>query len=133
MAEKPEKQEEMIFYQALEKDPADREAYVKEACGDNHELYNRVDALLQAYDTDDSLHHVPSVNSQVTLDSPPSPESPGSLIGRYKLLEKIGEGGFGVVWAAAQKKPVKRRVALKIIKLGTVSYTHLTLPTTPYV
>ena len=118
MAEKPEKQEEIIFYQVLEKGPADREAYLKEACGDNHELYNRVDALLQAYDTDDSLHHVSIVNSQVILDSSPNPEGPGAVIGRYKLLEKIGEGGFGVVWAAAQKKPMKRRVALKIIKLG---------------
>ncbi|MHC4558889.1 MAG: protein kinase domain-containing protein [Planctomycetota bacterium] len=118
MVEKPEKQEEMIFYQALEKEPADREAYLQEACGDNHELYNRIDVLLQAYDTDDSFHHVPPANSQVTLDSPPNLEGPGSIIGRYKLLEKIGEGGFGVVWAAAQKKPVKRRVALKIIKLG---------------
>ncbi len=118
MAEKPEKQEEMIFYQALEKGPTGRETYLKEACGDNHELYNRVDALLQAYDTDDNLHHVPIANSQVTFDNSLNLEGPGSIIGRYKLLEKIGEGGFGVVWAAEQKKPVKRRVALKIIKLG---------------
>jgi WD40 repeat protein/tRNA A-37 threonylcarbamoyl transferase component Bud32 len=45
-------------------------------------------------------------------------EAPGTVIGRYKLLEKLGEGGFGAVWAAEQKRPVKRRVALKIIKLG---------------
>jgi serine/threonine protein kinase/tetratricopeptide (TPR) repeat protein len=118
MTEKPEKQEEMIFYHALEKDPTNREIYLKEACGDNHELYNRVGALLQAYNTDDSIHHVPPANSKITLDTSQSPESPGSLISRYKLLEKIGEGGFGVVWVAEQKKPVKRRVALKIIKLG---------------
>ena len=118
IAEKPKEQEEMIFYQALEKKPADREAYVKEACGDNHELRHRVNALLEAYDTDDSLHHVPPVHSQATLGSSPNAESPGSIIGRYKLLEKIGEGGFGAVWAAEQKRPVKRLVALKIIKLG---------------
>ncbi|MHC4497250.1 MAG: protein kinase domain-containing protein, partial [Planctomycetota bacterium] len=51
-------------------------------------------------------------------DDSPISEGPGSTVGRYKLLEKVGEGGFGAVWAAEQKKPVKRRVALKIIKLG---------------
>src|SRR5690349_18377909 len=45
-------------------------------------------------------------------------EAPGSMIGRYKVLEKVGEGGFGVVYVAEQREPVKRRVALKIIKLG---------------
>jgi serine/threonine protein kinase len=118
MNAKHEKQEELIFYGAIEKDPADREAYLKEVCGDNQKLYKRVEALLQAYDTDESIHHISSENSQVTLVSFPNPENPGSIIGRYKLLEKIGEGGFGEVWAAEQKKPVKRRVALKIIKMG---------------
>jgi WD40 repeat protein/serine/threonine protein kinase len=50
--------------------------------------------------------------------SPPLTEGPGTIIGRYKLLEKIGEGGFGAVYVAEQTEPVKRRVALKIIKLG---------------
>ncbi|MHC4521335.1 MAG: serine/threonine protein kinase, partial [Planctomycetota bacterium] len=106
-----EKQAEMVFYAALERGPADREAYLKEACGDNEALHSRVGALLEAYDTDESLHHV-------SLDSPLDLEGPGSVIGPYKLLERIGEGGFGVVWAAKQKAPVRRRVALKIIKLG---------------
>src|SRR6187397_1257155 len=56
-------------------------------------------------------------------DSPATPpphagEQPGASIGRYKLLEKIGEGGMGTIWLAEQREPVKRRVALKIIKLG---------------
>src|SRR3954471_22786542 len=46
------------------------------------------------------------------------PEEPGTMVDRYQLLEKLGEGGFGVVWAAEQQKPVKRCVALKVIKLG---------------
>src|SRR5262249_10417163 len=51
----------------------------------------------------------------------PVSEGPGTIIGRYKLLEQVGEGGFGVVYVAEQREPVKRRVALKIIKLGTDS------------
>src|SRR5262245_16450860 len=64
-----------------------------------------------------------SVEAEVRASSPAKPtrceeEAPGSVIGRYELLEKIGEGGFGVVYVAEQREPVKRRVALKIIKLG---------------
>ena len=50
--------------------------------------------------------------------SAPLTEAPGTLIGPYKILEQIGEGGFGVVWAAEQREPIKQRVALKIIKVG---------------
>src|SRR6187455_2461342 len=61
----------------------------------------------------------PSAPPILRVDSPAlKPEDAGDRIGRYKLLEEIGEGGFGVVWMAEQEKPVRRRVALKIIKLG---------------
>jgi serine/threonine protein kinase/WD40 repeat protein len=106
-----EKQAEMVFYEALERESADREAYLNEACGGNAALRGRVGALLAAYDADESLH-------EVGADGPMDLEGPGSVIGPYRLLERIGEGGFGVVWAAEQKDPVRRRVALKIIKLG---------------
>src|SRR5215472_10131298 len=57
-------------------------------------------------------------SAQSAAKSRPEEETHGSTIGRYELLEKIGEGGFGVVYVAEQREPVKRRVALKIIKLG---------------
>ncbi len=65
-----------------------------------------------------SAGDIPLTPPPTTTLPRPDEESPGSVIGRYKLLEKIGEGGFGVVYVAEQREPVKRRVALKIIKLG---------------
>jgi len=118
MAENLRKREEKIFNEALEKSPGEREAYLVEACGDDRKLYGRIEALLKANDLKDDFLQSPLLDSELTLEYPAHVESSGTIIGRYKLLEKIGEGGFGVVWAAAQKKPVKRRVALKIIKLG---------------
>ena len=60
----------------------------------------------------------PNIADLATQLSTPLTEGPGTLIGPYKLLEPLGEGGFGVVWAAEQREPIKRRVALKIIKVG---------------
>jgi len=108
-----------IFHEAIEKQTQqEREAYLDEACCDNPSLRAEIDALLEAHYGQDDLLSGPILGSTDTLPDSPLTEAPGTVIGRYKLLEKIGEGGFGVVWAAAQKKPVKRRVALKIIKLG---------------
>ena len=118
MAKKPPKKEEKIFYQALEKSPQQQKAFLKKACGNDQELYNRVEALLKAHDLQDGFLESPILNSEVTLDDSPLSEGPGTVIGRYKLLEKIGEGGMAVVYMAEQEKPLRRRVALKIIKLG---------------
>ncbi|MBW7989122.1 MAG: protein kinase [Planctomycetes bacterium] len=112
------KNEESIYHEAVSKPPEERKAYLETACDGDTELLARIEALLKAREVKDSFLEATEIDRYATLDTSPSTEGPGSIIGRYKLLEKIGEGGFGVVWAAAQKKPVKRRVALKIIKLG---------------
>jgi serine/threonine protein kinase/tetratricopeptide (TPR) repeat protein len=112
------KSEEAIFNAAVDIESAgERAAFVKSSCGDDGALLARVEALLQVYYEDGNfLKSPPGID--VTLDDSPLAEGPGTKIGRYKLLQLIGEGGFGVVYMAQQEKPIRRRVALKIIKLG---------------
>ncbi|MFC1604602.1 protein kinase [Planctomycetota bacterium] len=112
------KNEEKIFHTAIAKPVSERVAYLRTACGNNPELLSHIENLLRVYDAQDDFLEAPPWGEDITLGDSPLTEDPGTVIGRYKLLEKIGEGGFGAVWAAEQKKPVKRRVALKIIKLG---------------
>ena len=111
--EKPNAQ--FIFAEALRLSvPAERRAYLNQACGGNESLRHDVESLLSAHEQAGEF-----LQSTVALPIPNAPvEKPGDRIGRYKLLEQIGEGGFGVVWMAEQEEPVRRRVALKIIKLG---------------
>jgi len=118
MCAEPTHNEEAIYYEAVPKPPKEREAYIEAACGDDTELLARIKALLKARDVKDSFLEVPVLDPDVTLDESPLVERPGTVIGRYKLLEQIGEGGFGVVYMAEQTEPISRRVALKIIKLG---------------
>ncbi|MHC4538323.1 MAG: protein kinase domain-containing protein [Planctomycetota bacterium] len=114
-----QRDEEAIFKTALKlKRPTEQMAYVKRACGSDSELLARVQALLKAHDEADDFLEAPILDRAATLDDSPVTEGPGTVIGRYKLLEKVGEGGFGVVYMADQTKPISRRVALKIIKLG---------------
>ncbi len=112
--------EREIFFEALEITRADaRAAYLQGACGKDVTLRRKVDELLKEHFANDSLLSKPAVDSAPTvLGDTQITEGPGAQIGRYKLLQKLGEGGFGVVYMAEQKEPVKRRVALKIIKLG---------------
>ncbi|PHS06667.1 MAG: hypothetical protein COA78_14100 [Blastopirellula sp.] len=108
-------QEELIFDNARKiADRIDREAYLKEVCGDDTQLYQRLCKLLEANLIDDSFLE------QTTTQQPSTSiqESAGTIIGPYKLLQQIGEGGMGVVYMAEQTDPVKRKVALKIIKPG---------------
>ena len=94
-----------------------RAAYLEETYANDAELRTRVEALLAAYQRSDDFLEQPAILIE-TCQVPTSMEGPGTLIGSYKLLELIGEGGFGDVYMAEQTEPVRRKVALKIIKLG---------------
>jgi WD40 repeat protein/serine/threonine protein kinase/tetratricopeptide (TPR) repeat protein len=108
-----------IFNEAIRiKSLAERVAFIKSACGDDAALLARVEALLRVHFEDESFLKSPAGGIDSTLETPPLTESPGMKIGRYKLLQLIGEGGFGVVYMAEQEEPIRRKVALKIIKLG---------------
>jgi len=110
---------EQIFNHAVEiSDPKERAAYLDRACKDDERLRATVEALLHADEKAGDFLESPVVDPNVTLDTSPSIEGLGTRIGRYELLELIGEGGMGLVYLADQKEPVKRRVAFKIIKPG---------------
>ena len=112
------KTEEVIFKAAIQfKARAEREAYILAACGDDQKLLANIQALLQYHDASSFLD-APIFEPDLILDESPLTEGPGTTIGRYKLLEKIGEGGMAVVYMAEQQEPIRRKVALKIIKLG---------------
>jgi serine/threonine protein kinase len=113
--------ERSIFMEALEfDDPRERQAHVLRACGNDDRLRARVEALLHRHQSDVelALDRMPDVDLSVTADLPPAAEHPGTIIGPYKLLEQIGEGGMGTVFMAEQVQPIRRKVALKIIKPG---------------
>jgi WD40 repeat protein/serine/threonine protein kinase len=110
---------ETIFHTARAIPDADRRrAYVREACGGDETRVAHVEALLAAADAPDSLLDCPAGSSPATTIDLPAAEAPGTAIGPYKLIEQIGEGGMGSVWLAQQTQPVKRLVAIKLIKAG---------------
>ena len=107
-----------VFLAALEKDAgALRSAYLEQICGQDLDLRQRVEALLARHEEAGSFLQPPAPVLGTTLDEPLT-ERPGTVIGAYKLLEQIGEGGFGVLFMAEQLQPVRRRVALKVLKPG---------------
>jgi len=109
--------EEVIFNEARNiESPEARGRYLDEACGGNAALRDRLQALMRVYEQDRSFLK-PLSATKATGDSAVQ-EGPGSVIGPYKLLEQIGEGGFGVVFMAEQQRPVRRKVALKVLKPG---------------
>ena len=107
--------ERQVFSDAIELPEEERYAFVKEACEKDGELFERVLALLGAFTANSPVLRTEEGQSTGQEDLT---EGPGTMIGRYKLLQKIGEGGMGVVYMAEQTKPVVRKVALKIIKWG---------------
>ena len=119
------KRSKQVFHEALEKTRPQRMSFVAAACGEDRELRAQVEALLAAHDEAGEFLASPTMTeaneaakaAAGIAASGPS-EGPGIKIGPYKLLQLIGEGGFGVVYMAEQERPVRRRVALKIIKLG---------------
>ncbi len=113
--------EEALFALALKKPADKRPAFLDAMCEGDAALRQRLDALLAAREQPETLlaTQAEAARPTIKLDLDDAPdEAVGQTLGRYKLLERVGEGGCGVVYVAEQKEPVRRRVALKVIKLG---------------
>src|SRR5438093_1469334 len=111
--------EEEIFHQALARSsPEERAAYLEQACAGDSALRAAVEALLRANVGASGFLDQPAPVPVATVNEQPLSERPGAVIGPYKLIEQIGEGGMGTVWMAQQTEPVKRLVAVKLIKAG---------------
>jgi len=119
--------EEQLFEHALGLPESQRASFLDAACADNPRLRAAVEQLLAAHHSDDARLDTPVLDAQsarsvsvllATNATLPSRHAPGDVIDRYKLLEQIGEGGCGVVFMAEQREPVRRRVALKVLKPG---------------
>ena len=114
----PPDREAAVFGAALRLASGERAAYLDEACAGDAALRQRIDELLRASEEAGAfLQNPAAVPPGGTIPASPA-EKTGDQIGRYKLLQQIGEGGCGVVYMAEQTEPVHRRVALKVIKLG---------------
>src|SRR5439155_16298194 len=121
--------ERELFLSALEKsDLTERAAFLDGACGIDHGLRQRVEDLLREQDGVGAFLETPALAGARAFSSPAGPggtalvetvtEKPGDRIGRYKLLQKIGEGGCGVVYMAGQGEAVRRRVAVGVMRMG---------------
>jgi eukaryotic-like serine/threonine-protein kinase len=112
-------EEASIFVEALRRtSPQERAAYLDQACAGNSELRHDVEMLLKAHAKAGDYLNQPAAAPAATTDESAFTEGPGAVVGPYKLLEQIGEGGFGVVFLAEQVEPVRRKVALKVLKPG---------------
>jgi serine/threonine protein kinase len=124
--------ERSIFMEALAREGAERSAYLAEACGGDAALLKRVEALLESHEQAGTFLAKPvaerlaekqvvggeATSGSYTAAEPENSVRPGTVIGPYKLLQQIGEGGMGTVFMAEQTEPVQRKVALKLIKPG---------------
>jgi WD40 repeat protein/serine/threonine protein kinase len=110
--------EESIFAEALEiSTAAERGAFLDRACGEDRALRAEVEALLRADGRSGDVLDLPD-EPAVPPEDAPTREGPGTVLGPYRLMEQIGEGGMGLVFVAEQQRPVRRKVALKLIKPG---------------
>jgi serine/threonine protein kinase/tetratricopeptide (TPR) repeat protein len=108
-----------IFCGAIEiASSEDRAAFIARACGSNEKLRRTIVRLVDAHFQAGSFLESPPAPATVSTDSAPSTDVSGTIIGAYKLLQSIGEGGMGTVYMAEQTQPVRRTVALKLIKAG---------------
>src|SRR5262245_37604252 len=110
------RQDVALFAAALELPAAERSAFLDRACRADEKLRQRIEGLLQAHDAAGNFLEVPPPDAMPSEPPTTVGEKPGDRIGRYTLLEQIGEGGCGVVYVAEQEEPVRRRVALKVIR-----------------
>src|SRR5258707_14974235 len=112
--------EEAIFNAALALPVDQRAVFLNQSCGEDIQLRARIDLLLRSHDHAGEFLEppVPAATNRTMVIPTPLSEKPGDVIGHYKIREKLAEGGCGVVYVAEQTEPVRRRVALKVIKLG---------------
>src|SRR5262245_47577778 len=110
--------EREVFEAALELPPENRGAYLDGVCRGNVALRRRLEALLGKHDRAGGFLEEPALPALAAAEEPAGSERPDTVIGPYKLLEQIGEGGFGIVFMAEQQHPVRRKVALKVLKPG---------------
>jgi len=116
--------EERIIRQARQRPAAERAAFLDGACAGDVVLRQRLEVLLAAQDPPEEVlaegldAATVKATTKLNLADEPADAAVGRTIGHYKVLEKVGEGGCGVVYVAEQTQPVRRRVALKVIKLG---------------
>src|SRR5581483_3011161 len=115
----PHQREVAVFEAALELAREHRASYLEHTCADDVTLRQRVQSLLATHESDEDLLASGQVaNMELLAARAPRSDQPGDRLAGYKLLQQIGEGGCGVVYMAEQDTPIRRRVALKIIKLG---------------
>src|SRR5262245_19750687 len=112
------KKAQALFLEAVEKPRDQWQAHLDAACAGDDEFRRYVERLLKAHGEGGSLFDPDKPLGGTVAYAPSEVEGPGTVIGPYKLLEQIGEGGMGTVFMAEQTQPVRRKVALKVLKAG---------------